>query len=74
MVYIDKKLNSSPFSENGYYGWGVLSCYPWHLYGVYSSQNKAEKVAKQLSCDYSVFYGVYFPLKEEFLPEYYRNY
>ncbi len=63
MVYIDKKLKPSPFSENGYYGWGVLSCY--------SSQNKAEKAAKQLSCDYSVFYGVYFPLKEEFLPEYY---
>ncbi|EGT2545641.1 hypothetical protein JBL72_004614 [Salmonella enterica] len=71
MVYMDKNLKSSTFNENGYYGWGVLSCYPWHLHGVYSSQKKAEKIAKMLSCDYSVFYGVYFPLRGEFVPEHY---
>lgn len=71
MVYVDKNLKLSPFSNNGYYGWAVLSCYPWHLYGVYGSQKKAERITKELSGDYMVFYGVYFPLEKEFVPEYY---
>ena len=71
MVYMDKNLKSLSLNKNGYYGWGVLSCYPWHLHGVYNSQKKAEKIAKMLSCDYSVFYGIYFPLRGEFVPEYY---
>ncbi len=46
MVYMDKNLKSLSLNKNGYYGWGVLSGYPWHLHGVYNSQKKQRKSQK----------------------------
>ncbi len=68
-MYIDRKLKSSASGGNGYYGLCVIFCHPWHLRSVYNSQKKEEKIKEKVPADYSVFYGVYFSLDNEFAPE-----
>lgn len=56
-MFVDEELARDPFNKESVMGWGVVRCYPWHLVGIYSSEEKARWVSEQLGIDYEVVYG-----------------
>lgn len=68
-MYVAKGLKRDPDNQGWVMGWAVIRLNPWHLVGLYTSKDIAEKKALLAGEDYEAVYGSHLPGTDDFIFE-----
>lgn len=58
-MFVENDLKADPDNQGWVLGWAVVRSKPWHLVGVYATEDDAKSKCSELNGEYEVCYGSY---------------
>lgn len=66
-MFVDSNLAPDPDNKGWVLGWCVVKYAPWHLSGVYATEEQASQQAELLGSDYEIHYGSHKLQSDDFI-------